>query len=185
MRGALSPASASGHLPEYGFHHSTVGTARFDQCRGNFLAEALADVINREHHDRHIQLILGPQSPPPATAEGAPAFGRPWADEGVGHAIALLELLFAEPFFDQVLGVSLAEYPATGRLVIVTNWGSDVVWGSPLAVDATHRGEVKVARRLANLRELQSRYTRIDAGQRRVDVFGPSVEIEIVPGRAP
>ncbi|MFG0283845.1 MAG: hypothetical protein ACF8R7_05440 [Phycisphaerales bacterium JB039] len=131
----------------------------------------------------HLPLILGPQAGPPVTAQGAPGFGQIWPDEGVAHAIALLQLLVAEPYFDQILGISVAEYPATGRLVIVTNWGSEVVWGSPLDVDATHRGEVRAELRLVNLRALQASYTRIDAGQRRVDVYRPSVEI--APGRAP
>lgn len=130
-----------------------------------------------------LPLVLAPKVGPPARADGAPAFGRTWGDEAVGHAISLLELLAAEPYFDQILGVSAAEYPTSGRLLIVTRWGTEIVWGSPLGVDATHRGEVKVAQRLASLRELQARYTRVDAAQRRVEVFGPSVEIDYSSGQ--
>lgn len=130
-----------------------------------------------------LPLVLSPSVGPPSARDGAPAFGRAWGDEAVGHAIALLEALRPEPYFDQILGVSAADYPRSGRLVIVTTWGTEIVWGSPPGVDATHRGEVKLAQRLASLRELQERYGRIDAAQRRLEVFGPAVEIDYSAGR--
>jgi hypothetical protein len=130
-----------------------------------------------------LPLVVGPNVGPPAARDGSPAFGRPWGDEAVGHAIALLEVLRPEPYFDQVMGVSAAEYPRSGRLVIITDWSTEIVWGSPPGVDATHRGEVKIPQRLASLRELQQRYTRVDAAQRRLEVFGPAVEIDYSAGR--
>ena len=42
---------------------------------------------------------------------------------------------------------------------------------------------MKLAQRLASLRELQERYGRIDAAQRRLEVFGPAVEIDYSAGR--
>lgn len=130
-----------------------------------------------------LPLVLSPNVGPPAGRDGSPAFGHRWADEAVGHSIALLETLHGEPYFDQILGVSAGEYPRSGRLVIVTTWGTEIVWGSPPGVDATHRGEVKIEQKLANLRELQQRYDRIDAAQRRLEVYGPAVEIDYSAGR--
>src|SRR5690606_5488355 len=40
-----------------------------------------------------LPLVLSPNVGPPAGRDGSPAFGRPWADEAVGHAIALLAAL--------------------------------------------------------------------------------------------
>lgn len=113
--------------------------------------------------------IMNPFAEPPADAPGRPTFGKAWPGGDVQAAVALLEQLHTIPGADQVVGIDLQGYMKTGKLILVTDRGTRIVWGS--AVDEVAPGEVKAEVKLARLREFVRTYGRIDAGQRRIEIY--------------
>lgn len=122
-------------------------------------------------------VVLGVANAPPSNHEtGALAFGEPWTGAEVGEALDLLRLMSMMPFAQQVSGVDVSGHTHTGRLEIVTDRQTRVMWGGgpqrPLPGEARTEGKV------ALLLDIVRRYGRIDAGQQRLEIFSDRVVID-------
>lgn len=133
---------------------------------------------------QNLRVILNPSRlPQPA---GPTDTNPPWPGQDVRDAIALLTLLLAQPYANQVAGIDLAEHGDGRRLLIVTTLGGRVVWGMPPGAPGFERGEVADDRKLANLQSLVQATGQLDGGQSRVEVHWPgTVLLGDQPRRAP
>lgn len=107
--------------------------------------------------------------PPTDPRTGKLIYGKAWPGGDVQAAINLLANLHDIPGSSQIAGVDLAGYMKSGKLVIVTDHDTRIVWGS--AIDETVPGEVKPEVKKARLIEFVKTNGRIDAGQRRIEVY--------------
>jgi hypothetical protein len=122
-------------------------------------------------------VISNPSSPAPLSDAGTTAFGVPWMGNDVQSAIALLKLLNAKPEVSrQLAGVDLSEYARSTKLVLVTDKGHRIVWGSPIG--DLLPGEVAVERKVARLVQNLKDFGRIDADQSRVEIYTPVVMVD-------
>lgn len=119
-----------------------------------------------------------PASPGPARYEQLLEHSDPHAASG----LALLRVLVAQPYAEQVAGVDVSPLAlASGRvgagmIEIVTTHGTRVVWGS--APGSFRPGEQADDVKLARLAELNRQYGRIDGRASRLEIFGSVVEID-------
>lgn len=74
--------------------------------------------------------VLNPGTSPPRLPDGRPDFARVWASERVWEAIELVDLLREKPYFGQVAAIDLGGRASTTGLVIVTDRGSRIIWGT-------------------------------------------------------
>lgn len=129
-----------------------------------------------------IPVILNAQFGPPENDARGFAYGRRWRGGDVPASLTLLTELRrafgATPhIMRQVAGVDASEYRQRGRLLIVTDTGSRIVWGS--APGDEKPGEVRAAEKISRLVQLAgSGQGRIDNGAMRIEVFGPHVYID-------
>lgn len=121
--------------------------------------------------------IRNPYAGPPMR-DGRVACGHPWTGGDVQAAIELLHRLSRIHGAHQIVGIDLSEYLSRrdGKLVILTDTGSRIVWGSPL--DELAVGEEPPATRIAVLEQNFRDFGRIDAGQRRIEIYTPVVLID-------
>lgn len=110
---------------------------------------------------------------------GFPGFGRVWEDPAVAHAIKVLAWIDGSPdrgrYGEQVRGVDLSQFASKG-IVLVTDTGSRVVWGSPIGEEVAVT-EPRAEQKLGNLAQLVERYGRIDAGHRSLDLSRSQIVI--------
>lgn len=122
-------------------------------------------------------VISNPSSPAPLNDAGTTAYGVPWLGNDVQSAIALLKLLIVRPEVSrQLAGVDLSEYARSTKLVLVTDKGHRIVWGSPIG--DLLPGEVGVERKVARLVQNLKDFGRIDADQSRVEIYTPVVMVD-------
>lgn len=74
--------------------------------------------------------VVNPGASPPRLPDGRPDFSRVWASERVWEAIALIDLLREKPYFGQVGAIDLGGRASTTGLVIETDRGSRIIWGT-------------------------------------------------------
>lgn len=118
-----------------------------------------------------LRVVLNPSRTPQPTG---PTDTNPiWPGQDVRDALALLALLGAQPYANQVAGIDLAEHTDGRRLLIVTTTGGRVVWGMPPGAPGFERGEVSDDKKLANLQSLITATGHLDGGQSRVEVHWP------------
>jgi hypothetical protein len=124
-----------------------------------------------------LNVVIGP-------AFNAPErFGEPWAGGDVQAGLGLWAALEGQAFSDQVVAVDVSDFVEFGRLSIVTDKGSRVVWGG--AVGKFNPGEVSDALKLDRLGLLYERFGRIDGGEDVIEIFGPElVKDDTAGGRA-
>ncbi len=101
---------------------------------------------------------------------------RAWPGEDVAAGLALLDLLRVEGLDDQVAAVDAGRVFKDGMLEIVTTRGGRIVWGSPVGRYAP--GQKSDGERVDVLRALLGRTGMLDAGESRVEIYGPRVEID-------
>lgn len=129
-----------------------------------------------------IPVILSAQFGPPENDARGFAYGRRWRGGDVPASLALLAELrrafHATPhIMRQIAGLDASEYARRGRLLIVTDTGSRIVWGS--APGDEKPGEVRANEKIARLVQLAGAgQGRIDNGAQRIEVFGPHVYID-------
>jgi len=121
-----------------------------------------------------MRVILGASFGPEGDGVVDPA--RSWPGEDVGAALSLLNLLRIEGLDQQVAAVDAGRVFKDGMLEIVTTRGGRVVWGSPVGRYAP--GQKSDAERVEVLRALLGRTGMLDAGEERVEIYGPRVEID-------
>lgn len=123
--------------------------------------------------------IIGVTQPPPRDTEGRLDHGRRWESDSLKAALDLLRLLTGQPYSGQVGAIDVSGLGGgDNRIVIVTDKGSRVVFGTRPGVNAVDRGEVTVPRRLENLAELFRMTGRIDANLPHVEVFRQHVLLD-------
>lgn len=118
-------------------------------------------------------VIMSPHQAPPVE-DGDIACGKPWAGGDVQAAIALLRFLQTMPESRRIAGIDLADFGRTGHLVLVTDIGSQIVWGSP--PEEVGPGQVSVEKRRGRLKEILSQ--RLDASQKRIEIYPPVVLVD-------
>lgn len=75
-------------------------------------------------------LVVNPGASPPRLPDGRPDMARVWASQRVWEAIELIDLLREKPYFAQVRAIDLGGRAGTNGLVIVTDRGSRIIWGT-------------------------------------------------------
>ena len=108
-------------------------------------------------------------------AAAVPAPGQAWPGRDVHGGLALVGLLEAEPYMDQVSAIDLSRRDRRGRarLVLRTRTGGMVRWGLPPGGEQSV--EPDAATKKQRLAELYRRRGQIDDGGRVVDIFGAAV----------
>lgn len=128
--------------------------------------------------------VISVKSPPPSTREGRVALGEKWKGDDLRAGLMVLRLLGRYPFASQVRAVDVAGYSEKKRIELVTDRGTRVVWGA--APGDFKPGEVSTQVKLERLSLLASgrEYSnRIDAGEERLEICGPYMEVVRVAGR--
>ena len=125
--------------------------------------------------------IIGAEFGPPTLDGRSFAYGEAWIGGDVQAAISLLATLrqhFAgSRVWEQVAAIDVSEHRRNGKLSIITDRGSRVVWGAaPGTVAPGEQTSVEKLERLAHLANGPS--GRIDAGARRVEIHGALVYVD-------
>ncbi|MBK7404869.1 MAG: hypothetical protein IPJ41_09610 [Phycisphaerales bacterium] len=119
-----------------------------------------------------LRVILGAASPVPLSPSGNLDVLDPWPGDDVAAALGLLAPLLREGFASQIMGIDVSDYLSRGKLSIVTDTGSQVVWGGRYGEYIP--GEASSEAKIARLRSLASNpqfHHRIDVGQNRIEIF--------------
>ncbi len=117
--------------------------------------------------------LLNPSQPKPSVGEA-------WGGEDLRSALDLIQMLQKEGLLEQVAGVDLGEGRSSGRLAIISDSGSRVVWGG--GPDHLRPGEQPTSVKLKRLHGLMERTGRIDGGVEFVDLRGQQILIERTGG---
>jgi len=127
----------------------------------------------------NLRAIVGVPGPPPRDDDGRLDFSTPWPGEAVAAAVDLLALASGKPWYPQVRGIDLADFPKDRRLALQTTFGTRVVWGGP--VRRPLPGESTTAGKVEKLGVLFRDFKRIDAGRGSVDISlqSPPLEIDV------
>lgn len=124
------------------------------------------------------RFVTGPSGP-------LPEVGRAWLGGDVSAGLRLLAHLNGRALYAQVAGVDIGAYARDGRLAIVTDRGSRIVWGS--APGDWRPGEPSDEQKLKWLEQMHASPLhgyRIDSGQDMVDLLtprGPMFSRSVVP----
>jgi hypothetical protein len=124
--------------------------------------------LSYPHRQSGLRAIIDPFSPPPERP------GQLWIGGDVEAGLRLLALLQSTAAFDQVAGVDVSGWVRDRELVIVTDRGRRVVWGS--APGDWAPGEPTTEWKLARLQELRDDPAfgrRIDAGRSAIWLTNP------------
>ncbi|TVQ61444.1 MAG: hypothetical protein EA378_08715 [Phycisphaerales bacterium] len=129
--------------------------------------------------------ISGVANGPPMNAGGGIDVFRAWPGSGVPAAMALLRALPGDAVWrGQVAGIDVSGLEG-GRggdgLVIVTTYGTRVVWGA--SPSGFRPGETSTEGKLSRLQRFYEQYGRIDAGASRIEIF-PQGPVVVEPGRS-
>lgn len=123
-----------------------------------------------------LRVITGAQFDPPGKGDVL-AYGAAWLGGDVQAAIDLMALLSTRPYWFQIVGVDASRYLSDNRLVIITDAGNRIVWGA--GVDEWSPGEQSTEVKLQRLTMLYHEFTRIDANQSTIEIFGQDVLIDV------
>ncbi len=123
-----------------------------------------------------LRVITGAQFDPPGKGDVL-AYGAAWPGGDVQAAIDLMALLSTRPYWFQIVGVDASRYLSDNRLVIITDAGNRIVWGA--GADEWSPGEQSTEVKLQRLTMLYHEFTRIDANQSTIEIFGQDVLIDV------
>ena len=116
----------------------------------------------------HLPMIAGVDAAPPDQP------GRQWTGEDLRAALALVELLSAEPYADQVRTFDVRKTDlGMLRLAMLTDEG-EVMWGYPPGHEQTIEPSWRV--KVERLRRLYASYHTISAGRAVVEIYGAAVQ---------
>lgn len=115
-----------------------------------------------------LKVIIG-VSEAPASAAGHPDYTRAWPGEQAQAALELLALVSREPWADQVAGVDVSGYRSRRELVLLTRYGTSIVWGG--RPSKPRPGDTSTASKLSKIAMLNRDFRRIDGGMAAVDVW--------------
>lgn len=108
-----------------------------------------------------LRVVIGPDKAPPT-------LGESWLGGDVQAGLALLDFLRSMPGYNQVAAVDISEFTSRKRLVIVTDRGSQIVWGGPPG--EFHAGQARDELKRTRITRLYRESGRIDHGQDIVNV---------------
>lgn len=128
-----------------------------------------------------LKVIRGVSQRPPIRADGSPAYGAAWPGGEVQAGLDLLDALrrafSATRVWPQITGVDAAMFQRDGRLAIVSDQDSRIVWGAPPGMIAP--GEQSTDQKIARLVHLANGPTeRIDAGERWIEIYSAHVYVD-------
>ncbi len=116
-----------------------------------------------------MRVILGVnESAQPGTA-GRLDYQKAWPGEQTQAALELLALVSKEPWADQVSGVDVSGYGARKELVLLTRFGTSIVWGG--RPSKPRPGDTSTSSKLGKIAMLNRDFRRIDGGMSAVDVW--------------
>lgn len=128
--------------------------------------------IAYEQETSGLPALLGVASQKPVDEAGRVDYLAVWPGEDVQVGLGLLGPLLTEPFASQVAGVDVHRYFDEGTLSIITDHGTEIVWGGPFGEFVP--GEASSDEKLARLRQMQQNAQfghRIDLGQTKLEIF--------------
>ncbi len=127
----------------------------------------------------NLRAIVNAPTPPPCGPNDRLDFSAPWPGGAVTEAVDLLALISGRAWYTQVRGVDLADFEKQRRLVLMTTFGTRVVWGGP--VRRPLPGESTTQGKIEKLDLLFRDFRRIDAGRPAIDISlqSPPLEIDI------
>jgi hypothetical protein len=124
-----------------------------------------------------LPVVLGsPVGPPGGTGPGRDLH-TPWAGEGVGAALELIQTISQQKWASQVAGVDISEFASSSVLAIMTKDQSRVVWGG--RPSRPRMGEVTTAQKLVHLSQLYRDHRRIDAGYPLIYVNTQRIQFDL------
>lgn len=105
-----------------------------------------------------------------------PREGEPWGDD-VLAALRLVRVLEPQPYFEQVRAISVRDEAGRTRPALLTDHpGAAVFWGRPVGEEQPI--EVSTQVKLQNLETVYRQRGSIDAGGKRVHIYGPAIFVE-------
>jgi hypothetical protein len=110
--------------------------------------------------------------------QGMLAYGKTWAGGDVTAALDLLRMLSGIPEAKRLRGVDLGQYMDKGHLVLVTDAGSRIVWGS--AIGELTPGEQPFEIRRGRLRDILAQ--RLDTETPNIAIYTPVVMVDRTVG---
>lgn len=116
-----------------------------------------------------LKVIVGAVEPVAAGSAGHPDYQRAWPGEQTQAALELLALISREPWADQISGVDVSAYSSKKELVLLTKYGTSIVWGG--RPSQPRPGDTSTASKLAKIAMLQRDLRRVDGGMAAVDVW--------------
>lgn len=122
-------------------------------------------------------VISNPGNPVPRLRDGSIAYGQAWLGP-IDESIELLRAVDGMTGSARISGVDLSDYRETGRLSLVTERGSRIVWGSPMGQGVP--GEASDEQKLANLERILANGD--DLRHRVIEIVLPRVEIDVRGG---
>ena len=147
----------------------TGGTDRVVDWSGRPMPFAVPTVAGAEVA---MPLILGVPRGPATTQSGRVNYAVDWPSDSVPAAMSLLRLLVERGLIDQVEAIQTSDLERTGRLTIITDRATRIVWGVPPT--AWSEVETRTATQKADLLvSYRERTGRIDANESRLEIFGP------------
>jgi hypothetical protein len=107
-----------------------------------------------------------------AAFDRPPRPGRQWDGSDITAALRVLRLIDRKPWRDQVAAIDVRDYAAVESIVLVTNHGSRIVWGS--APGEEPPGEASAERKISYLDHHVEQMGRIDFGRPEVSITSPN-----------
>lgn len=132
-------------------------SAKIVDSRGPLLIDRSGLILPegyRVQTDAHLVTIQSPVYDRPDTV------GMYWPGTDVAATLSLLELLHTKPWFQQVETINLAAFEQNHQLVLITDTGSRIIWGSPPGEEAAL--EAMPWQKIERLEWLYDHHGRID-----------------------
>ncbi len=105
-----------------------------------------------------------------------PREGEGWGDDVIA-ALDLIRLLEPQPYFEQIRSISVRDEAGRVRPALLTGRpGAAVFWGRPVGQEQPI--EVAADVKLRNLETVYRQRGSIDAGGKRVHIYGPAIFVE-------
>lgn len=120
--------------------------------------------------------VFNPYSEAPKDRMGTLAYGEKWPGGDVQAAIALLDRIGPLDESKFIIGVDVREYMRSGRLLIVTDAGGVIDWGSAIGEPAP--GEVPIEDKIAHLRRVLRPGQRLDTQAGRIEIYNRVVQLD-------
>ncbi|MCA9282488.1 MAG: hypothetical protein H6812_13895 [Phycisphaeraceae bacterium] len=120
--------------------------------------------------------VFNPYSEAPKDKMGNPAYGEKWPGGDVQAAITLLDKLGPLDESKFIIGVDAREYMRSGHLLIITDAGGVIDWGS--AIGETAPGEVTIEDKISHLRRVLRPGQRLDTQAGRIEIYNRVVQLD-------